>query len=107
MEFEFFADETSNMINELIIWPVSFLSSSRLKNPFKESIITKDFIFDILSMIDLKFSCKLFVFGQSKVVFFDKEFVQTLQSRSKADQSQDRMLEYSILVIFFVKILSL
>jgi len=72
IEFAFFADETSYMINELIIWPVSFLSSSRLKNPFKESIITKDFIFDILSMIDLKFSCKLSVFGQSKVVFFDK-----------------------------------
>ena len=40
--------------------------------PFKESIITKDFIFDILSITDLKFSCKLSAFGQSKVVFFDK-----------------------------------
>jgi len=45
VDFVCFADETSNMINELIIWPVSFLSSNRLKNPFNESIITKDFIF--------------------------------------------------------------
>jgi hypothetical protein len=33
----------------------------------------KDFVSDILPIIDLKFSYKLSVFGQSKVMFFDKE----------------------------------
>ena len=72
IEFTFFADEVSNMISELIIWPVSFLPSSRLKNPFKESMMTKDFVFDILSTTALKFSCKMSAFGQIKVVVFGK-----------------------------------
>jgi len=41
-----------------------------LTNKFNWNIA--DFIFDILSITDFKFSCKLSAFGQSKVMFFGK-----------------------------------
>ena len=54
VDFVCFADETSNIKNELINRPISFLPSKRLKNPFNESIITNDFVFEIFSITDFK-----------------------------------------------------
>ena len=54
VDFVCFAAETSNIKNELINRPMSFLPSKRLKNPFNESIITNDFVFEIFSITDFK-----------------------------------------------------
>jgi len=51
-----FADEASNIKNELTNRPTSFLPSKRLKNPFNESMITSDFVFEIFSITDFRSS---------------------------------------------------